>query len=63
MLRTDICKINYRIGSTSSKSSWVGADRPIFKSVFSADGLGFAAALTAKLGQKTLFVKQVSSLN
>ena len=40
-----ICKIHYRIGNTSSKSSWAGGNIDIFMSIFSPDDLGFAAVL------------------
>lgn len=39
------------------KSSWVGGNRDIFMSLFSASGLGFAAALKAKLVQEILFAR------
>ena len=45
------------------KSSWVGDDRSVFKSIFFADSLGFGAALSAKLDHEILFVKGVSYLN
>ena len=45
MLKTNIFRIHYRIGSTSSKRGWVGGDKNSFMTIFVADGLGFGAAL------------------
>ena len=46
-----------------AKSSWVGDDGSVFKSIFFADSLGFGAALLAKLAHEILFMKVVSYLN